>query len=309
MFTHNIQSFGAFEKHIFSNSSGDAFEVTPQYGACLLDLRFGGMSVLDGYKTPEDLIANKWSKNIILAPFPNRLANGTYTHLDKTYQFPLNNAATNNAIHGFCKDVPMTVIATWHNENEGGLTCRWQDEGTHQAYPFRFTLEVTMILRGGAFEMKMGFKNDDTEVIPVGMGWHPYFIMSNKSNETSLQMPYCQRIIIDEKMLPTGKISRFTRFQTLKKIKKIVLDNGFKLSPRGKIAETILQSERGKLTFWQEKGAGKWNFLQVFTPPHRKSIAIEPMTCNIDAFNNNDGLTWLEPTELLEGRFGVRFEK
>ena len=52
----------------------------------------------------------------------------------------------------------------------------------------------------------------------------------------------------------------------------------------------------------------KWNFLQVFTPPHRQSIALEPMTCNIDAFNNQDGLKMLAPKETLSGVFGVTWK-
>jgi len=36
-------------------------------------------------------------------------------------------------------------------------------------------------------------------------------------------------------------------------------------------------------------------YLQIYTPVHRKSIAIEPMTCIADAFNNNHGLQLLSP--------------
>ena len=36
-------------------------------------------------------------------------------------------------------------------------------------------------------------------------------------------------------------------------------------------------------------------FFQVFTPPHGESIALEPMSCNVDAFNNGEGLVALEP--------------
>ena len=39
---------------------------------------------------------------------------------------------------------------------------------------------------------------------------------------------------------------------------------------------------------------GKEAFLQVYTPEHRKSIAIEPMTCVTDAFNNGIGLEVLD---------------
>lgn len=317
MFYHKIEPFGAFEKHVFSNDNGDAFSVVPQFGACLLDLQFDGLSVLDGYATPSELIENKWSKNIILLPYPNRLRDGRYTHEGKTYQFELTAAATHNSIHGIGKEAPMHVDSVWTKPNEAGLTCSWQYKGAHAAYPFPFTAKITIILRdcpdsssGGAnFEMTMAFQNDSTSEIPVGLGWHPYFKMSEKSNDSSLQMPDCQLISIDERMLPTGEKTDFEAFKTLTPIKESTLDNGFFIKNQTHNAETILASEQGKLTFWQETGPQKWNFLQVFTPPHRKSVAIEPMTCNIDAFNNGDGLVNLKPSDILSGTFGVRFQK
>jgi aldose 1-epimerase len=309
MFHHKIEPFGAFEKHVFSNDKGDSFSVVPQFGACLLDLQFNHLSVLDGYATPEELIEGKWSKNIILLPYPNRLRDGRYVHNDATYQFDLTNAATQNSIHGFGYDAPMVVDMVWKNAKETGIKCSWQHDGTHAAYPFPFTAEIKMILRGPKFDMTMAFKNDGNLAIPVGLGWHPYFKMSEKSDDSSLKMPDCQLIGIDDRMLPTGKKTAFKGFKRLTPIRNKTLDNGFLMNNQTQNAETILASAHGKLTFWQETGERKWNFLQVFTPPHRKSVAIEPMTCNIDAFNNGDGLVMLKPSESMGGAFGVRFKK
>lgn len=309
IYKHNVEPFGNFEKHSFENEQGDAFVVTPQCGACLLDLRFGGVSVLDGFKTPEELVAGAWGKSIVLFPFPNRLRDGRYTYKGQTYQFDINNADTQNAIHGFGKDAPMTVKAAKVSNNEAMIHCTWSHDGSHPAYPFRFTFDIKMILRGGEFDVEMTFSNDDTELIPVGLGWHPYFVMSENVADTSLKMPKSELILIDNRMLPTGEKQAYSAFDTLTKIGETSLDNGFFITAQDERASVVLQSERGQLHYWQEIGAGKWNFLQVFTPPHRQSIAIEPMTCNIDAFNNQDGLVLLAPKTKLGGQFGVRFSK
>ena len=71
--------------------------------------------------------------------------------------------------------------------------------------------------------------------------------------------------------------------------------------------EVILANEEGKLTYWQEAGTGKYNFIQIFTPPHRNCIALEPMTSNIDTFNNKDGLVILQSGESLGGKFGYNY--
>lgn len=307
IFTHTVEPFGDFEKHTLANEQGDACVLTPQYGACLLDLRFKGLSVLDGYKTPEELVENAWSKNVVLLPYPNRLRDGRYTHAGKTYQFDINNPDTSNSLHGFGKDAPMSVEKVEITDNEATIQCTWQHDGSHKAYPFRFTFGIKMTLSKGAFEVEMIFTNDDSIAIPAGLGWHPYFIMSERVDDTSLQMPESQFIVIDDRMLPTGEKQPYSAFDTLKKIGTTNLDNGFFITAKGKEASVILESERGKLHYWQELGVGKWQFLQMFTPPHRKSIAVEPMTCNIDAFNNQDGLIVLAPNAVLNGKFGVRF--
>ena len=307
MYKHFVEPFGKFEKHTIENLQGDSFAVVPQFGANLLDLKFSHKSVLDGYQTPEELVEGKWSKNIVLFPFPNRLTDGKYTHLGKSYQFSINNAATKNAIHGFSKDVEMTVVEVITEVSKGSLTCEYKHDGSHEAYPFKFTFQITFILRGSELTVEMEFRNDDSMPIPVGLGWHPYFKIAEKSDDVSLQMIDCQLIMIDNRMLPTGEKKDFADFNTLKKIGASTLDNGFYITNQEQTAEVILSSEQGTLTCWQETGAAKWNFVQVFTPPHRQSIAVEPMTCNIDAFNNKDGLILLTPKATLDGKFGVRF--
>ena len=305
IFKHTVEPFGNFEKHTLENEQGDACVLTPQYGACLLDLRFKGLSVLDGYKTPEDLVENAWAKSIVLFPFPNRLRDGRYTHEGKTYQFDINNG--DNAIHGFGKDAPMSVEKVNITDDEASIYCTWQHDGSHKAYPFRFTFDIKMTLGNSVFEVEMRFQNDDKTTIPVGLGWHPYFIMSERVEDTSLQMPESQFIAIDDRMLPTGEKQAYHAFDTLTRIGDTNLDNGFFITKQTGHADVILESNHGRLHYWQELGKQKWQFLQVFTPPHRKSIAIEPMTCNIDAFNNQDGLVMLEPDSVIDGKFGVVF--
>ncbi len=308
MFSHSIEAFGTFEKHILQNKKGDMIALVPAFGANLLDVQFSNISILDGYQTPEELVENKWSKNIILFPFPNRLRDGKYQYGGKTYQFDINNANTNNAIHGFSKNVEMQVTHVEAKKEFASITCTYTHAGTHKAYPFHFTFHVTFILRGGSLELEMTFTNTDKVALPVGLGWHPYFRISDKSDDTSLRMPNCQLIDIDERKLPTGNKIEFTGFEKITKIGNTSLDNGFYITNRTKNAEVILKSDKGTLSYWQETGAAKWNFLQVFTPPHRQSIALEPMTCNIDAFNNQDGLVHLLPKASLQGRFGISFK-
>jgi hypothetical protein len=111
MFKEAITPFGNLFKYTFADAdSGNSFlDHVPGYGACLTDLVFEGKSILDGYATYEELIENKWSKSAFLFPFPNRLRDGVYHFDNVRYQFPVNNPATGNAIHGYGKSLPMEV--------------------------------------------------------------------------------------------------------------------------------------------------------------------------------------------------------
>ncbi len=321
MFQFEHTPYGGNDRISFFDEMNNRFSLSPNYGGCLLELVFEGHSVLDSYNTPEELAENKWSKSAFLYPYPNRLRDGKYKHNGKSYQFEINNVATQNSIHGFGKDAPMRVLKTYLKEDEATVKLRWKYDGSNLSYPFKFTIDIIMCFKcaytdkkgknhAAEFMVEMRFKNRCAQAIPVGMGWHPYFKLTEKVDDTSLLMPSVKKIDIDTRMLPTGTLSKFENFKNWNRIGDTVLDNGFVIkSTEDKIAQICIKSDEVALEFWQEIGPAKWNYTQVFTPPHRNSIAIEPMTCNIDAFNNKDGLMLLTPKAVLDGKFGVRFER
>ena len=309
MFQQRIEPFGIWEKRIFENKeTGSYFSMVVEYGATILELVFNGKNVLDHYQSPEELQAGDWSKNALLFPFPNRLKDGRYEVDGKTYQFPINDSGTQNALHGLGTQKPFAIKTIELSEAEAKIICTYQDDGEDVAYPFPFVCEISFCLKTtNEFEVAMSFENKSQQRIPAGLGWHPYFILSEKVDDYFLQMPACQLIEVDERMIPTGKKYEYDFFNKKRKIERVVLDNGFEIKNKIGRAEVIIEGKYGTLNCWQEVGNRLWNFVQVFTPPNRKSIAIEPMTCNIDAFNNRDGLVMLESGEKIGGKFGVKW--
>jgi len=301
--------FGSFEKYKFHNDqTGNAFSVVPEHGACLIDLELNHKSVIDGYDKVEDMVANDWGKNIVLFPFPNRLRDGQYQFEGKTYQFPINEKETNTALHGFGMFTKMSVKEIDVNENAASITCLYEDLGNSPGYPFPFNFEISFTINNSnEFIVSMCAKNTGTQNLPIGIGWHPYFKLTDKVEELNLQFPACHKVEIDNKMIPTGVRIPYNTFNTLRPIKDTVLDNCFAMDDqKGRMNLTIANKEM-TINYWQETGNGKFNYLQLFTPPYRTCLAIEPMTCNIDAFNNGDGLVRLKPTEELKGEFGLNW--
>ena len=157
--------------------------------------------------------------------------------------------------------------------------------------------------------MQMQVCNTSEEIYPFGFGWHPYFLIKDSGSCSSLKLPEGYKIQIDEFMIPTGEKESYDDFLNLCKIDNSNFDTGFELVLNGKTSNVTLQDDnKYGLNFWQESGPGEFRFLQVFIPPDRKSIALEPMTCNIDAFNNKEGVWMLEPQEKRSLRCGVRVD-
>ncbi|MCJ7554163.1 MAG: hypothetical protein MUO34_09805, partial [Ignavibacteriaceae bacterium] len=63
-----------------------------------------------------------------------------------------------------------------------------------------------------------------------------------------------------------------------------------------------------RLVTWQDAGEQKYNYLQIYIPPERKSISIEPMTSNVNSFNNGEGLLILEPGKIFTANYGLNIK-
>jgi aldose 1-epimerase len=82
------------------------------------------------------------------------------------------------------------------------------------------------------------------------------------------------------------------------KMEGIFLDNCFLLDQRSETQhKCTLKNETVTLTIAPDK---HYPYLQIYTPPHRKSIAIENLTSAPDSFNNGIGLLIIEPKHTLE---------
>jgi len=307
MITHSQTAFGRFTSQVLEDKNAEArMVIIPGKGAGLMELHFGDYNFITGYDKPEELDKNSGARSMPLFPFPNRLAGGKYTWKGKTYEFPITDSAGPNAIHGVGRHTAFKLSHADIGERSALITCSYQDRGHHPGYPWPFTFDMSFRLDSShAFELEMSFRNDSEEEIPVGFGWHPYFKISQRIDDAVLHLPPCEKIEVDDHMIPTGKRSAFNRFGEPTPIGRYELDNCFAITGMEDRAEVLLKGNHGALRYWQEVGAGKFNFIQLYIPDDRGSLAIEPMTCNIDAFHNKEGLIVLEPGEKASARCGL----
>ena len=114
-------------------------------------------------------------------------------------------------------------------------------------------------------------------------------------------------VITGNNLIPKGT-KEFSGYQKLSRIGEIEFDSCFILNSNinQHIVELYESKENNKISLWFEGGKGKYNYLQLYIPPDRNSIAIEPTTCNVDSYNNKAGLQILNPNEWYSAKYGVK---
>lgn len=305
------QPFGNLKACILKNSEGDNYaKIIPDFGANLIELQLKSHQILDGFKTEEQLEANEKSRGNHLLPFPNRIKDGRYQFEGKEYQLPINKPKEQNAIHGFTWDKPFRITDETVSQHAADIKLEYHYEGTLAGYPFPFLARYRYELNNEALSIHITVINKGHSNMPVGVGWHPYFTFHKPVDYLQLQLPVCNILSVDDRMIPTGESKPLSNFDTLQTIGKTEFDTAFELKGEHENYETRLRDkEKGTVIIIQQNSA--FNYLQVYIPPDRKSIALEPMTCPANAFNSRDGLIVLKPGESIEGEISVlcRFGK
>lgn len=279
------------EKIILTYGSNRAmiFSLGATVGSIELSKNGQTHSILDGYTTIDDVRKGVGSKSALMIPFPNRIRDGMYVFDGVKHQLPLNKADEGHAIHGLVLQQNFDIV----EQKEGSVSLRTILEPS-EGYPFRLEILVRYVLDDG-FSVHLLIKNIGEQSAPVGAGWHPYFMLGPVDG-LGLKLDAKTRVVIDDRMVPTGEES-YTTFQERRVIGDTKFDDGF-------VGEgAVLYTKDFALICWQDLP-----YIQIYTPPHRNSIAIEPMSCKTDAFNNGDGLKVLKPGADFKARFGVRIE-
>lgn len=299
---------------LLDTETGEYVSVLPSIGGAINAMALNNkgelVEIMKGYTSEESLKETLETsfRGSNLFPFPNRIRDGKYSFKDIDYQLDVNFPDESNAIHGLVYKTPFRIVDKEDGEIGCTLILEYRSEPS-PGYPFQYLFKIIYKLKEfEGFECKIKVANMTDQSIPVGHGWHPYFLAdSDKVDELSLQFPAESMLEVDERNIPTGVETPYKVFQELKPVADTGLDNCFQLAQEDVFAEIVVHNPAAGFGYriWQETGKYKYNFVQIYTPPDRKSIAIEPMTCAPDAFNNEKGLIVLGPLENFQALWGI----
>lgn len=273
--------------------------------ALLLPHQNNLVSTIAGNENQMDFIQNVSYRGSKLSPFPNRIENGTYSFENQKYQLPCNNGA--HSLHGLLYNSVFEIVKELATDTFAEIKLTYSYDGTDSGYPFLYTIDITYNLSNTGLRIQTEIKNSGTTEMPIGDGWHPYIRVTNKVDDLLLQIPSHKKMILNATGIPTGEYALKQFFTAPTKIGADLFDDCFELygSNDGFQTKLIDVVNNRTLIVWQDQ---HYKYLQVYIPPDRKSIAIEPMTCAPNAFNSGLGLLVLKPNDFITFTFGIRLE-
>jgi aldose 1-epimerase len=250
----------------------------------------------------------------LLAPWPNRVADGRYRFDGEERQLDLTEPARGNAIHGLVR------WDAWRVEERGADRVVL----AHRLYPrpgYPHTLDLTAAyaVSETGLEVEVTARNVGSGPAPYGYAAHPYLTPGlpaapGSVDQWTLHLPTERRVEVDERLNPAGLADvdgSGYDFRAPRQLGQTSLDTAFgglqrELDGIGRVR--LSEPGGGAVTLWMDRGL-EW--IQVFTADplagdwHRGGVAVEPMTCPPNAFNSGTDLIRLEPGVAVGHRWGI----
>ncbi|MFZ9332559.1 MAG: aldose 1-epimerase [Chitinophagaceae bacterium] len=296
---NRIQQNGWEEIVLKDEQTGFAATILPSGGAILnkLEINHQGkvFNLVEGFEHAQDWMENKTKgcKSAKLSPFVCRLNHSTYEWEGKTYtceKYVLNG----HAIHGLLFDAVHEVEFCEANNFYAECKLFYRYDGSHPGYPFAYDMNVRYRLESeNRLTITTTVHNRSGHTIPISDGWHPYFKIGESIDTATLQINAKQQLEFNADLIPTGNRIKDERWCKGAGLKDVFLDNSFVLLQDDPLPHCTLSDASAGLAihFYPDES---YPILQVYTPPHRRSIAIENLSSAPDAFNNKIGLVSLE---------------
>ena len=267
-------------------------------GASLRQLQWRGRDLVVPYEADE---MRPYYRGAVLAPWPNRVADGRWRWNGDQLQLPLTEPERGHALHGLAAWLdwqPREVTA----DSVILTTTIWPQPG----YPFLIELAVTWRLGSDGLECRLMADNGGAEAAPYGCGLHPYLIApSGVLDEWSAHVPAERYLRIDERLIANGLAAPGPEldFRAPRKIGPARIDHTytevqFGRSGQAAVAVTDASGRGSRIEFGQ---GTPW--VQLWTADYpgeegeRAGLAVEPMSCPPNALQTGTDLVVLEPAQ------------
>jgi aldose 1-epimerase len=249
----------------------DGYEAVflPELGMLGASIRYRGSELLSLHGGVAAFRGGHTTGLALLAPWANRVsrrrfrAAGTDVDLRRV---PLHTDGNGLPIHG-----TMVGPFSWNvvRLDPDRLVARYEYDD--RAFPFPHELQIDARVGERGLRVVTSLRPTRRRRVPVSFGWHPYF---RSSASSILGLPGCHHVELDRRAIPTGRSTR-------ERARDVRLgDRAFDdLYALGRNRTFVLHRNRTDL---QVRFGSGYPYAQIFAPPGRPFVAIEPMTAPID---------------------------
>jgi len=272
-----------------------------------------------------DLFAGRW-----LAPFADRIPGGVYDWYGADYRIAPNDHETGDAIHGFLYRCPLEVVS----QSASRVRLVGEMPAT-EGYPWRTRAEVSCAIRASRLDVELAVTclEGPGSPAPVTIGWHPYFRHPDGLaliNDAVLEVPADRYLEADDDLALTGRRpavagSAFD-FRRPRPIGAVELDVALErdgndgparqadtspvgASPAG-ASPVMIARLGGREREVVVEADGAFGRVQLFVPPDRDCIALEPVSAPAAAFSDPGlGPAALYPGDSIRGSARVSLRR
>ncbi len=290
--------------------------VVASVGASLRSFTADGRHLTVPYEADEVRLSYRGAT---LAPWPNRVVDGKYTFDGEDMQVPLTEPARGHALHGLAGWLDYEAVES----SDARVVLRAVIQ-PQTGYPWRIAVTTTFELDAEGITQTVVAENLSASAAPWGTAAHPYLVAGEGLvDDWYLELPADRVLeVTPDRLIPTELVDvdahdpeRFD-FRARKHIGLTELDHAYTGMHRADGSTEVKVTDaagRGVAITWGE--ACPW--VQVHTsdkpgkPGHRAGMAVEPMTCAPDAFNDasypfDTGLIVLEPGATATASWSIR---
>jgi aldose 1-epimerase len=225
------------------------------------------------FATVDDFRARPGLNGIpLLAPFANRLDEQAFYANGQKYNFDMELGNVRGAIpiHGYLSGAKdWKLVEAKADGKSAWVTTKldfYRNPQWMKQFPFAHTLEMTYRLADGVLEVKTVIENLSVEPMPVAIGFHPYFQLTDSTREDwVLSIGAKTHWLLAENKIPTGQTEPADKFFTDRKaaaLKDLDLDHVFGDLERDAQGRAVMSVK------------GKTQQLDVLLGPNYRSIVL-----------------------------------
>jgi aldose 1-epimerase len=229
-----------------------------------------------------------------LGPWANRLDEPAFYANGRRYAFDmeLGNVRGSIPIHGFLGASEWQVVEARADADAAWVTSRlefFRSPLWMKQFPFAHTIEITHRLQDGVLEVRTRIQNLSLEPMPVSIGFHPYFQLTDSPRDDwTIAVGARTQWLLAENKIPTGEtqpIERLFPDPQAVVLKDYRLDHVFGDLVRDAQGRAVM-SVKGRAQRLDVSVGPNYRAVVIYAPgPDRSFICFEPMAGITNAMN------------------------